>query len=140
MKHRTSTKHLLRFRHWSRKAYAAFASIGRYVTIGCLRKCVADSSLSKQEVTGATGHAGCAAENAWTGRVEKETTPGSLSGDDSLLCALIHSEINLQSLFRPAESGSCPKQNKEIKNLINKGNPNTDYRKQRQAKPALFFR
>ncbi len=37
-----------RFRRWSRKAYAAFASIGRHVTIGCLRKNVADSSLRKQ--------------------------------------------------------------------------------------------
>mgnify|MGYP007010752613 CR=1 FL=1 len=39
----------IRFRRWSRKAYAAFASIGRCVTIGCLRKSVADSSLSKQK-------------------------------------------------------------------------------------------
>ncbi|MFR5758299.1 MAG: hypothetical protein ACLUE2_08795 [Bacteroides cellulosilyticus] len=38
----------LRFRKWSRKAYAAFASLGRCVTIGCLPKSVADSSLSKQ--------------------------------------------------------------------------------------------
>lgn len=39
----------LRFRRWSRKSYAAFASIGRNVTIGCLRKNVADSSLRKQD-------------------------------------------------------------------------------------------
>lgn len=39
----------IRFRRWSRKAYAAFASIGKCVTIGCLRKSVADSSLSKQK-------------------------------------------------------------------------------------------
>lgn len=39
----------LRFRKWSRKAYAAFASLGRCVTIGCLPKSVADSSLSKQK-------------------------------------------------------------------------------------------
>ena len=38
-----------RFRKWSRKAYAAFASLGRCVTIGCLPKSVADSSLSKQK-------------------------------------------------------------------------------------------
>ena len=42
----------IRFRRWSRKAYAAFASIGRCVTIGCLRKNVADSSLSKQKAAG----------------------------------------------------------------------------------------
>ena len=39
----------IRFRKWSRKAYAAFASLGRCVTIGCLPKSVADSSLSKQK-------------------------------------------------------------------------------------------
>lgn len=39
----------LRFRRWSRKAYATFASIGRCVTIGCLRKDAADSSLAKQK-------------------------------------------------------------------------------------------
>lgn len=38
----------IRFRKWSRKAYAAFASLGRCVTIGCLPKNVADCSLSKQ--------------------------------------------------------------------------------------------
>ena len=44
----------LRFRRWSRKRYAAFASIGRCVTIGCLRKSVADSSLSKQRTAHST--------------------------------------------------------------------------------------
>lgn len=39
----------LRFRRWSRKAYAVFCSVGRCVTIGCLSKAVADSSLSKQK-------------------------------------------------------------------------------------------
>lgn len=39
----------LRFRRWSRKSYATFVSIGRNVTIGCLRKNVADRSLRKQD-------------------------------------------------------------------------------------------
>lgn len=39
----------IRFRRWSRKAYAVFCSVGRCVTIGCLSKAVADSSLSKQK-------------------------------------------------------------------------------------------
>lgn len=39
----------IRFRRWSRKAYAVFCSVGRCVTIGCLSKTVADSSLSKQK-------------------------------------------------------------------------------------------
>lgn len=45
----------LRFRKWSRKAYAAFASLGRCVTIGCLSKSVADSSLKKQKAGAAAG-------------------------------------------------------------------------------------
>ena len=49
MKRKQSPGHTIRFRRWSRKAYAAFASIGRCVTIGCLRKNVADSSLRKQD-------------------------------------------------------------------------------------------
>ncbi len=45
----------IRFRKWSRKAYAAFASLGQWVTIGCLPKGVADSSLSKQKAGTAAG-------------------------------------------------------------------------------------
>lgn len=49
MNKRQIDRRIIRFRRWSRKAYAAFASIGKCVTIGCLRKSVADSSLSKQK-------------------------------------------------------------------------------------------
>lgn len=49
MRKRQLNRTTLRFRKWSRKAYAAFASLGRCVTIGCLPKSVADSSLSKQK-------------------------------------------------------------------------------------------
>lgn len=42
----------LRFRRWSRKAYAAFVSVGRHVTIGCVHKGIADRSLAKQTGTG----------------------------------------------------------------------------------------
>ena len=45
-KQKTSTQ--LRFRRWSRNAYGAFASIGRAVTIGCLRADMTDVSLRKQ--------------------------------------------------------------------------------------------
>ena len=66
----------IRFRRWSRKAYAAFASIGRCVTIGCLRKSVADSSLSKQKAAGTAGHAGCGEESAWKGETEENKRYG----------------------------------------------------------------
>ena len=49
MRKRQLYRTTLRFRKWSRKAYAAFASLGRCVTIGCLPKSVADSALSKQK-------------------------------------------------------------------------------------------
>lgn len=39
---------VIRFRRWSRKAYASFCSLGKCVTIGCLRKGIADASLGKQ--------------------------------------------------------------------------------------------
>ena len=45
----------LRFRRWSRKGYATFASMGREVTIGCLRKGVADAALRKQDTVHASG-------------------------------------------------------------------------------------
>lgn len=59
MKKNTHIKHTIRFRRWSRKAYATFASIGRCVTIGFLRKNVADSSLNKQKTTGTAKHTEC---------------------------------------------------------------------------------
>ena len=51
MKKKFISKTSLRFRRWSHKSYAAFASIGRNVTIGRLSKGVADSSLRKQTDT-----------------------------------------------------------------------------------------
>lgn len=44
----SDNKHMLRFRKWSRKAYAMFASIGKCVTIGCVKKGIADAALGKQ--------------------------------------------------------------------------------------------
>ena len=44
----TRNRLLVRFRCWSRKGYAMFASLGKCVTIGNLRKRVADVSLGKQ--------------------------------------------------------------------------------------------
>jgi hypothetical protein len=38
----------IRFRRWSRGGYAAFASLGKNVTIGCLSAEISDVSLLKQ--------------------------------------------------------------------------------------------
>ena len=56
MRKRQLNRTTLRFRKWSRKAYAAFASLGRCVTIGCLPKNVADCSLSKQNSGTSAGY------------------------------------------------------------------------------------
>lgn len=40
---------IVRFRRWIRKAYAAFCSVGRCVTIGFLKKGIADASLVKNK-------------------------------------------------------------------------------------------
>lgn len=41
-------KQTIRFRRWCRKAYAMFCSLGKCVTIGNLKKGIADVSLGKQ--------------------------------------------------------------------------------------------
>ena len=46
---RHTHKPVVRFRCWSRKGYAAFASLGRQVTIGQLHLNVTERSLSKQK-------------------------------------------------------------------------------------------
>lgn len=47
MKQLCQNKHTIRFRYWSRKKYAMFYSLGKYVTIGNLKKEIADVSLGK---------------------------------------------------------------------------------------------
>lgn len=42
------TNPAFRFRRWSRKTYAAFISVGRFFTIGCLNKSVIERALLKQ--------------------------------------------------------------------------------------------
>lgn len=48
MKPLCSNKQMIRFRRWSRKGYAMFCSLGKCVTIGSLKKGIADISLGKQ--------------------------------------------------------------------------------------------
>lgn len=116
MKYTTPVRHTLRFRRWSRKAYAAFASIGRCVSIGCLRKSVADSSLSKQKAAGAAGHSSCSEDCAWkddTKEKEKETEP------DLLLQMLLGTQVVRPSVHTGEEEEYILKQRK---------NTSTDYR------------
>ena len=48
-KERYISHSFIRFRQWSRKAYAIFATLGLCVTIGQLRKNVTECALSKQQ-------------------------------------------------------------------------------------------
>lgn len=116
MKYTTPVRHTLRFRRWSRKAYAAFASIGRCVSIGCLRKSVADSSLSKQKAAGVAGHSSCSEDHAWkddTKEREKEMEP------DLLLQMLLETQVVRPSVHTGEEEEYILKQRK---------NTSTDYR------------
>lgn len=76
MKKKQPNRKTLRFRQWSRKAYAAFASIGRCVTIGCLPKDVADCSLSKQKAGTAAGCKSQGCIDDTNGRKGQETDIG----------------------------------------------------------------
>lgn len=37
----------IRFRRWSRKQYAVFCSLGKQISIGCLRRSITDQALRK---------------------------------------------------------------------------------------------
>lgn len=56
-KQQTGLSRLIRFRQWSRKGYAMFASLGICTTIGQLRKNVTECALRKQGVPEATPEA-----------------------------------------------------------------------------------
>ena len=49
MKNNLQQSNSLRFRRWSRRAWAVFASLGREVTIGALRVPVSEQSLVKAD-------------------------------------------------------------------------------------------
>lgn len=139
MKNTTPVRHTLRFRRWSRKAYAAFASIGRCVTIGCLRKSVADSSLSKQKTAGTGGHAGCCEDSTWKGDTKgRETDIGiPLGSETPLICEMMKSGMNLQILLGTKAVGqcvaarkyACSKADRQCKYILkHRNNTGTDYR------------
>ena len=122
----------IRFRRWSRKAYAAFASIGRCVTIGCLRKSVADSSLSKQKTAGTAGHAGCGEESTWKGETEgRETDTGIPLGSSSALTSILTEPgTNRHILFETQFIRPCGNTGGQATySLKQKRTRGTDYRK-----------
>ena len=78
----------LRFRRWSRKAYAAFVSIGRCVTIGCLCKGVANCSLSKQKAAGAVRHSECEERSDCRGQTDGFSKSGAPPDCDDILAII----------------------------------------------------
>lgn len=132
MRNTSPTVHTIRFRRWSRKSYAAFASIGRCVTIGCLRKSVADSSLSKQKAAGTAGHAGCGEESTWKGETEgRETDIGIPLGSSSAQTSILTEPgTNRYILFETQVIRPCGNTGgQDIYSLRQERPRGTDYRK-----------
>lgn len=82
-------KQTIRFRRWSRKRYAAFGSLGRVVTIGCVKKGIVDASLGKQ--LGVILSDACAWKEQGTEREEKDR-----EGSCDPFCEMIQSLLRLQ--------------------------------------------
>ncbi len=150
MKRTATARHIIRFRRWSRKAYAAFASIGRCVTIGCLRKGVADSSLSKQKVAGTAGHAGCGEENTWEGNSGGKDTDIGISPESgvTLVNGRMVTGMNLKVLFRTQTICPCANTGKQEEYILKQeNNTGTDCRNNtahtmrctNSGNPCLFF-
>lgn len=142
MKKTKPVRHIIRFRRWSRKAYAAFSSIGCCVTIGCVRKSVADSSLSKQKTTGTAGHSGCEEDSAWKGIiVDKNTDIGIPPGNTmALIGGATELKVNLQLLFetQPAH----PYTNRDEQKTYNqkqRNNTGTEYQESRSISIELQY-
>ena len=104
----------------------------RCVTIGCLRKSVADSSLSKQKAAGTAGHAGCGEESAWKGETEgRETDTGIPLGSSSALTSIL-TELgtNRHILFETQFIRPCGNTGgQDTYSLKQKRTRGTDYRK-----------
>lgn len=98
MKRNQPLRQITRFRHWTRKGYAAFASLGRCVTIGCLRKNVTERALAKQTEPSLTPYA----QQAETER-EAETMPSPDREQGRLLLLLLLSVSAQTDTTPPAE-------------------------------------
>lgn len=107
----------IRFRRWSRKAYAVFLSLGRCVTIGHVSKSITEASLSKNRK-----EIGCQSEERVrmaSGR-NFESPPGEedIGFMSPLLAILLCWSHNAFSvLCRPQVS--CPYASEEINHIIN---------------------
>lgn len=74
----------IRFRRWSRKGYAAFASLGQCVTIGQVCKSITERALTKQVAPGIT----CPTELMENGRDDDDTPTTTITAIETLLAAL----------------------------------------------------
>lgn len=74
----------VRFRRWSRKGYAAFASLGRCVTIGQVCKSITERALAKQLAPAIT----CPTEQTESGRDDDDTPAMPVTPIELLLATL----------------------------------------------------
>lgn len=74
----------VRFRRWSRKGYAAFASLGQCVTIGQVRKSITERALTKQVAPGITRPT----EQVENSRDDHDTPTMPITAIETLLAAL----------------------------------------------------
>lgn len=106
-KHHIAPPCTVRFRCWSRKGYAAFASLGRCVTIGQVCKSITERALAKQVAPGIT----CPTEQTESGR--DDDTPAMPVTPIELLLATLSPQI---TATRPAPCGYT-----SYNNSINRG-------------------
>lgn len=107
-----------RFRRWSRKGYAIFCSLGKHVTIGCLRKNITEEALHKQPGTKGTALDGCKKRNLSQTEEERET-----GGGISLAVSLSQTELLLLLQGLPAGNIQTIRQNNQehaalLKNVV----------------------
>ncbi len=92
-----------KFRYWSRKGYAIFASLGKMVSIGCLHRNVLDAALAKQPSRGICSEISCTADAERVNREEEQ---------DLLACELLLQQIPVV-LVKPVD-GACAVNNPYI--------------------------
>lgn len=103
---------VFRFRRWSRKRYAAFASLGRCVTIGHQRPLAADCSLTKQK-QGTEAAGPCKEKAEWPGSQSDVflLPPGAAglpAGETTIGTAVCSASAAQLDAWHPATSGNRP--------------------------------
>ena len=122
----------IRFRRWSRKAYAAFASIGRCVTIGCCAKAWQTALCPNRRLREPPDMPDAGEESTWKGETEgRETDTGIPLGSSSVLTSILTEPgTNRHILFETQFIRPCGNTGgQDTYSLKQKRTRGTDYRK-----------